>query len=69
MYVNQSITATNLNDTLTTSNCADMSEHMSGLYGQFRTGSETVSEMGQGIYESQSPIAGLQTRCGSDYGP
>ena len=35
--VNQSITARKLNDTLTTLNCADMSEHMYGLYGQFIT--------------------------------
>lgn len=54
---------------MTTYNYADVSLHMSGLHGQFITWSETVLEMGQGIYESQSPTAEIQKRCGSDYGP
>lgn len=41
-------------------NCADiMSVHMFELCGQFMTRSENISEMGHGIYESQSPITEL----------
>lgn len=73
--IDQSIRVKELNDKPTTLNNADMPPTHLACGASLQLKSETVFEMGHiggvcgGGYESQSPIARLQTRCGSDYGP
>lgn len=65
--IDQSIIVKDLNDSPSTLNNADISP--THLACRTRDCIWDGTNGGVGVYESQSPIAWLQTQCGSDYGP